>query len=284
MTRQGDLTRSPVSDDTRAGELEPLPAAAVIVVAALHLVLLIAVANRYGYHRDELHFLEAGRHLAWGYVDQPPFTPFVARVATELFDGNLVGLRLLPALATSAAVVLGALLVRELGGNRWAQVVGAVTVATSGFTLGVGHLLATATFDWLAWLGLLVIAAKLLRTGNPRWWLAFGAVAGVALWNKHLVVILTVALVAGVVLDRRSSLLRTRFLLLGGGLACLIPFPNLVWQVANGWPQIEMARAISDRIGGENRALLLPGQLILLDTARAVSRAAALRRNMVART
>jgi len=34
--------------------------------------LHLLTANRYGYFRDEMYYLDCGRHLAWGYVDQPP--------------------------------------------------------------------------------------------------------------------------------------------------------------------------------------------------------------------
>ncbi len=178
-----------------------LPGAAVAAISGAVVGLLLLVANRYGWHRDELHFLEAGRHhLQRGYIDQPPFTPFIARLADAVAADNLVVLRLLPALSAAVAIHLGAPLVRELGGSARAQVVGAAAVA-GGFTLGVSHLLSTATFDFTAWLGLLWITARLLRTDEPRWWLAFGGLAGLAMLNKNLVPLLAASVLVGMVVE-----------------------------------------------------------------------------------
>jgi 4-amino-4-deoxy-L-arabinose transferase-like glycosyltransferase len=234
----------------------------VLAVAGAAVVVLLLVSRRYGWHRDELYFVEAGRHLDWGFVDQPPFTPLVARVAEAIAPRSLVVLRLLPALATSLTVVVGALLARELGGGRRAQVVAAGAVAGGGFVLGVGHLLSTAVFDLTAWMAMLLIVARLLRTGDQRLWLAFGAVAGLSLWNKSLVVMLGVALAGGLAAGRRLSLLRSRWVLAGIVLAVLIPLPQLLWQARHGWPQAQMAEVLAARLAGENRATLLPAQLL----------------------
>jgi 4-amino-4-deoxy-L-arabinose transferase-like glycosyltransferase len=261
---------SPTVDDPRVssgtGATEPLAPVPrwVWVIAGAVGVLLLACAGRYGWHRDELYFREAGRHLAWGYVDQPPFTPFVARVADLVAPDNLVVLRLVPALACVATVVLGALIVRELGGGRPAQVAAAGATATAGFVLGAGHLLSTATFDLTAWMAILWLVARLLRTGNPRWWVAIGVVAGAALLNKNLVPVLLASVVAGLAVERRRDLLVTRWAAVGGAVALAIAAPHLIWQAANGWPQVEMARALSERLGGENRAELLPQQVLLI--------------------
>lgn len=236
----------------------------VLAVAAAAAALLLAVAPRYGWHRDELYFLEAGKHLAWGYVDQPPFTPAVARLSELIAPGNLRVLRLLPALTTALTIVLGGLIVRELGGRRPAEIGGAIAVAVGGFALGVGHLLSTAVFDLTAWMALLWLMARVLRTGNPRWWVAFGGVAGVSMLNKNLLVLLGTALLCGLVAERRWDLLATPWLAAGAGLAALIAAPNLLWQADHGWPQIEMARVLSERLAGESRTTLLPLQVLFV--------------------
>jgi 4-amino-4-deoxy-L-arabinose transferase-like glycosyltransferase len=250
-----------------ADALEPMPWRIVGGVCGAVVLLLLLVARRYGWHRDELYFLEAGvHHLAWGYADQPPFTPFVARIANDIAPGNLVVLRTAPALSAAATILFGTLVARELGGRRTA-LVAAMFVMVGGFALGVGHLLVTASFDLMAWMALLWLTARLLRTDNPRWWIAFGGVAGLSMLNKNLLVMLVVALAIGLVVERRWALLLSPWLVAGAALAFLIASPNLWWEAHHGWPQIEMARALSRRIGADNRTQLIPQQLLFAGPA-----------------
>jgi hypothetical protein len=61
-------------------EVAPFATGPVLAVGAALVAVLMVYGGRYGYHRDELYLLAAGRHLAWGYPDQPPFVPFLARL------------------------------------------------------------------------------------------------------------------------------------------------------------------------------------------------------------
>ena len=123
----------------------------VLVVAATVFVVLMALSGLYGFHRDELYFLDCARHLQGGYVDQPILTPLLARLSLSLLGVWLPGLRFWAALSAAATVVTGGLLARELGGGRHAQLVAAVATAAMPAVLGGGHLMGPTTFDILAW-------------------------------------------------------------------------------------------------------------------------------------
>lgn len=219
---------------------------------------LVAVAGRYGFHRDELYFVAAGRRLAWGYVDQPPLTPFIARLS-DLLPGDVspYGLRLLPALSAGAVIVLAALMARRFRGGRLAIVVAAVFAAGGGFFLAVGHLLSTATFDVLIWASLILVVIMLLDGADARWWLVAGAIVGVGLLNKYTVAALVIALVVGIVLTPQRRILASAWPWLGGVLGLAIAAPNLWWQATNGWPQLEMARSLRAVADGPLDYLLL---------------------------
>src|SRR5258708_20230597 len=89
----------------------------VIAVGAVVFAVLLAVAARYGFHRDELYFIECARHLQASYVDQPVLTPLLALVSLKLFGVSLLGLRLCPALAAWAPPIVAGLTARGLGGG-----------------------------------------------------------------------------------------------------------------------------------------------------------------------
>ena len=228
---------------------------AVAVVAGL-----LVLAPVYGFHRDELYFIVSGRHPALGYVDQPPITPLLSAAAVGLLGLEPFAVRLLPALVVGGCILLAAAIAREMGGSRRAQVLAALTLGVSGY-LAAGHLGVTATYDLGFWAVILWLATRLLRGANPALWLAMGAVAGLGLLNKHLVLFLAGGLFVGLAIHRRD-LLRTRWPWLGALIAVVIWSPNLAWQAAHGFPQLTMAGGIAGN-GLENRVMLLPELLLL---------------------
>ncbi len=226
--------------------------------------VLTALSGRYGFHRDELYFLVAADHLAWGYVDQPPLTPLLVHISTGIFGSTPMGVRVLSTITSALTVVVVALIAREFGADRRAQTLAAGCAAVSGFLMGVGHLASTATYDLLFWMVIALLAIKLLRTGDGRWWVALGLAVGVALQNKYLVVLPLGALLIAVLITGPRAVLRSWWLPVGVVVAGLIAAPNLLWQASHDWPQLTVASGISEDDGTENRIMFIPLQVLQL--------------------
>ncbi|MGO1054936.1 glycosyltransferase family 39 protein [Crossiella sp. CA198] len=213
--------------------------------AAVTLVL-IAFSGGYGPHRDELYFIIAGQHPAWGYPDQPSFTPMIAALMDLIAPDSLMAQRFPAAIAAGLTVLLVALTARELGGTRRAQTLAAIGTALSGMVLIPGHMLHTTTFDITFTAAVVWLLVKVIRGADPRLLLAAGAVLGVALHNKYLIGGVVLSLLLAIALTGPRTLLRSPWLYAGGAIALLIWLPNLLWQFENGWPQLEMAKHLSE--------------------------------------
>lgn len=245
---------------------QPVAWGPILAVAGTLSAVLVAVSRRYGYHRDELYFLRAGRDLAWGYPDQPPLTPLIARVMDTLAPDSIVALRLPAALAVGLTVVLTGLLARELGGGRAAQLLAAACTAVGSVFVITGHLHSTTTYDLLAWTALTLLLTRVLQGGDPRLWLVVGAVAGVGLLNKQLVAFLLLGVAVGVLAVGPRDVLRSRWLWAGAAVALALWTPHLLWQAGAGWPALEVASSVAEgnSVSSEPPALFLPFQVLLV--------------------
>ena len=228
----------------------------VLLVAGLFVVALLALAGAYGFHGDEMYFVVAGQHPAFGYVDQPPLTPLLSAASVALLGVTPTAVRVLPAIEMGLIVILTALIARDLGGLRRAQMLAAITAALSGY-LGAGHLDTTTDPDLLAWAIIVWLLVKLLAGGDRRLWLALGVTTGIGLENKDTLLFLGAGLAVGLVLTRRWDVIRSPWSWAAIGITLLIWAPNLAWQATNGWPQLTMAQAISG-YAADNRAQVVP--------------------------
>jgi Dolichyl-phosphate-mannose-protein mannosyltransferase len=258
-----------------AATLPPAPASpadrvpvAAWVIGAVFAATELALSGRYGFQQDELYFIVAGRHLAFGYVDQPPLVPLLTRF-TGLLGVTPTVVRIIPALAGGAVVVMAARLAALFGAGRFGRVLAALAMACAPVALGAVHIGNTTPLDLLAWTAILLCVSTALLRDRPRWWLAAGAAAGLGLQDNSLVVMLLIGLALGLLVSPQAGVLRTRWPWLGAGLAVVIWVPNLIWQATHGWPQLAMASAlhqqntsVADYLGGLPAQLIYPGLLV----------------------
>ena len=215
------------------------PSVLLVGLALVDLVAHMLVSANYGYFRDELYYIEAGRHLAFGYVDFPPLIALLAKLLGVLAGDALWAIHIVPALATALIVLITGLMARELEGGRFAQALAGVASLVAVTFLATGSLFSMDALDELWWALASCVAILILKRDDARLWLLFGAIAGIGLTTKVSILFFGFAVAVGLLIAPARRYFRTGWIWLGGAIAFAFLAPYVLWNLANGWPTLE---------------------------------------------
>ena len=213
-----------------------------LVCCKLLIHILTNIFGGYGYVRDEFYYIACSNHMAWGYVDQPPFSIAALWLSRTLFGDTLFALRLFPAVSGALVTGLTCLITREMGGKRYAQVLAALCVMAAPLCLGMDSVFSMNSFDTLFWTLALYLIVLITKTDEKKHWIALGITLGLGLLNKISVLWLSAGLVAGLLLTRHRQALLSRKAWIAAAIALGLFLPHILWQLANGFPTLEFIR------------------------------------------
>src|SRR5213596_4020955 len=243
--------------------------ALIIFFSAVALLVHLLTNGRYGYFRDELYYIACGRHLALGYVDQPPLSILLLRLSQALLGDSLFAIRLLPALAGAATVGLTGASARELGGRGWAIALACAGSLCAMFNLAVGNFFSMNAFEPLFWMGCVYLFVRIINGGSPTLWIWFGALLGLSLENKHSTAFFAVGIFVALLLTPERRHFAGKWIWFGGLVAFAIALPNILWQARHHWPTYELLNNISH--SNKNVALsptqFIAQQIVLMNPA-----------------
>ena len=216
----------------------------LLLISSAYLLahFLTTLTGAYGIFRDELYYIACTNHLAWGYVDQPPFSILMLAFNRMVLGDSLFALRFLPALCGAAFIFVTGLIASELGGGRFAQILAAVSAAITPVYLSIFDFYSMNSFDLLFCAFALYLLLRIINSGNAKLWLLFGVVVGVGLQNKLSVLFLCVGLGMGLLLSEHRRHLISKWFWLGNVIAIILNIPHVLWQIQYHWPTLEFMR------------------------------------------
>lgn len=233
--------------------------------ALLTLLVHLAVGKGYGYFRDEFYYIACSNHLAWGYVDHPPFSIGLLALSRLLLGDSVIAIRLTPTLAGAVVVFITGLMVLEMGGKRLAQTLACIAVLIAPIFLGNDTFYSMNALDILFWVLAAYLILLILKNNDLKLWILLGVVIGLGLLNKISMLWFGAGFFAGLILTPQRKLLKTPGPWIAGIIAGLLFVPNILWQVKNGWPTLEfMHNATTFKMAGVSPVKFLLEQFQVL--------------------
>lgn len=220
----------------------------------LLIVLILSVAkfsvqwlgNRnYGFHRDELLHLSVSEHLAWGYMEFPPFIGFVGRLSFWLFDYSLSGVRLFPTLAGVGILILCCAMAKALGGKSRSVLLSGICILAFLPFYRNHTLFQPVAFNQLFWTLGFYFIIKFINSGNKKFLVLCGITLGLGLLNKYTMLVWAFGVFTGLLFYERGAIYKSKWVYIAGGIGLFIFLPNVIWQLQHDFPLLKHLESLN---------------------------------------
>lgn len=223
-----------------------------LAVAKLLIHFVTNAVSGFGLHRDEYLYMAESDHLAWGYMEVPPMIAVIGKAAKIIFGHNEFAVRFFPAIIGALTIILLGIMIKDLGGKKWAQLVGCTGFLLSPVFLGSNNLFQPVSFNQFFWFLSAFILVKIVnREANrnldksseeflsPRFdslWIALGILAGLGFLTKYSIIFFFIAMILAIMMSPYRRWFAQRYVYVALALALLIASPNLWWQYDHDFP------------------------------------------------
>lgn len=243
--------------------------------AAVKLLAHFLTNTIYTFHRDEFLYIDESRHLAWGFLEIPPLTPFLGKVVMTIAGDSVFGVRLLPALVSAAIILLIGRIVKELGGGKWAMILACLAFLLSPAFLRTGTLYQPVGLDIFWWVVLsLVVLLIVKQKQNPSQerrgpsvqgvYVLLGLCLGLGWLTKYSIAFMALAVFGAVIITRQRKCISWPHLGLALVIALALALPNIAWQYLHNFPVVtHMEELATTQLVHVNPLGFLAGQFLM---------------------
>ena len=232
-----------------SSEIKPAPPwlAVVLLIAALTAMRLV-YAGVLELRTDEAYYWTWSKESVLSFLDHPPGIAWSIRFGTAIFGDTNLGVRFGGIVAMLVTQLLLADIVRRVTHDVRAVV---FAVLMPEAALYYGLLMAKVAPDTAMIpfaVAMLWALVRLHASGNPRWWLAAGLFAGMAMLSKFTAIMLLPAVIAfAMVPDWRRRWLLSPYPWLAALIVVVVFSPVLIWNVQHDWAafRFQFVRAVA---------------------------------------
>jgi hypothetical protein len=206
-------------------------------LALIKFILPFFLQNHYYEpHRDEFLYLAEAHHMAWGYMEIPPFLSVFAWI-TNFFGTGMFWLKFWPSLFGAFTFFITGKIIISFGGKSLSLFLGFLPFIFGAY-LRVHFLFQPNFLEIFFWTMIAYSILRFIQTQKNSWLYVFGISAGLGMLSKYSVAFFIISMILGLLITRNRKIFLNKHLYISSLVAFLIFLPNLVWQYQHHFPVI----------------------------------------------